>query len=314
MARVNDGEIQFSLDKNSSMEDLIRETFYYTLALKKDYVSAYEVDKKTNEVLVKTGRNRMQESDFVGDEGFDFNPYDDWEKQQETREDFFHVDSDARMLELMEAISYMNNDDYEKCIIIQFMKNGLHLKYRNSFKLVEKLKYNKNDDISKEDKEHYEQLNKFINEKVKQKQDEFEPKMNKYWNDFYSQIKQCTNYYSQLVDYLKSISTKLIDIESPIKDMLVSIKNAWIGQYRSTLTPEESIPNYGEYLLSKDRESIRIFTEALKDLRAKVNKLVNVNIEEGCKLLNIASSRIRGDGVYVQALHEMYSIFGIDEN
>jgi len=315
MARVNDGTIQFSLDKNSSMEDLIRETFYVTLALKRDYVSGFEVDKKTKEVLAKTGRNRMQESEYVGDEGFDFNPYDDWEQQQNVREDFLYAKDDDTMLRYMEAISYMDNEDWKKAIIVQFMKRGLHMKYRNSFRLQEKLITSKNDEISKEDKKKFEETNKFINSVIEKRISEYEPFMEKQWKDFFSRIKSCTDYYDDFKTYLTNRASMIVDMNTSVKDFMRYIKDsAYVGCELDVNANPDDVPNYGEPYLSTKRQAVRDFNDALVDFRDNVNKFININIEEGCKLLEISASRIRGDNVYACALHHMYEIFGIQED
>jgi hypothetical protein len=139
--------------------------------------------------------------------------------------------------------------------------------------------------------------------------------MEKQWKDFFSRIKSCTDYYDDFKTYLTNRASMIVDMNTSVKDFMRYIKDsAYVGCELDVNANPDDVPNYGEPYLSTKRQAVRDFNDALVDFRDNVNKFININIEEGCKLLEISASRIRGDNVYACALHHMYEIFGIQED
>lgn len=311
--RVNEGNLNwFSLDYSTvSMQDLVRETLWLT------NTSEHIINKKVNEIMLTSGRNRLQESVYASDDLWDFSPYEDWESVIEQRDELMNIDSDKSMRLYMKALSYLTVTNWKKTLVMAYLKSGIHLSYQNSFILEENIVENPKeyDEITRQ---NMIATNKFINEKINYFREEYKTKQEQVWEKFFEKVLPLSEYPEEFRLFLEQRSEMLSDVDqqrwkkSDVDKACINAKAGQIIDLEDNIDTQsdedESNTKDKPYLIKRGNE--QAFRDYLTNFRDIYGRLRSVDYKVSARVLEIGESNARRDRPVAQA--EFAKLVGLD--
>lgn len=278
------GDPKVEPDRKWSMESLLRYAFERDISedkktntIKRTHVQSYLIEKKLDQVFLRTGKNRMLESEYSGEELFEFNPFEDYEVSLAARNSFLDsLNKNASMKSAMRSISLLKESKWKKALLCYLMHQGIHIKNKDFFKLNSKFSDEEVSDYSKDDISAIIVENSMFNEIITNYIKTYEKDYELLVKEFLDKVKSFANegFEDELLLNVKNNLSKFLDVNETVANLWRDIYGNGTDSYRGWRSESGS----DELLLnpSSKSEFKSLLTDRENGLRKRLNDLMKI--------------------------------------